>query len=145
MDGPFEVRAARLEDAAELAALAGTLGYATATDDMRARLHRLNGRSDHHVVVIANEKGILGWTHVALQFLLESGECAEIVGLVVGERARRLGVGAKLVRAAEQWARERNQTLLIVRSNVIRIESHRFYPAQGFAQTKTQHVYSKTL
>jgi len=51
----------------------------------------------------------------------------------------------RLVERAEQWAQELGAQTLVVRSNTQRTESHRFYPALGFSNTKTQAVYRKVL
>jgi hypothetical protein len=34
---------------------------------------------------------------------------------------------------------------IVVRSNVLRPESHGFYESLGYIRTKSQHVYSKCL
>lgn len=57
----------------------------------------------------------------------------------------RNGVGRALVASAEAWALGNGFSSIGVRSNVARVESHPFYERLGFARTKTQHVYSKTL
>jgi GNAT superfamily N-acetyltransferase len=77
--------------------------------------------------------------------VLESGFRVEIVGLVVAEDCRRHGVGRELVQRAEQWAAGLGAATVVVRSNTKREESHRFYPALGYAATKTQAVYRKRL
>ena len=77
--------------------------------------------------------------------MLESGESAELTGLVVASAARRLGVGSALVAAAEEWARANGFSSLRVRSNVTRAESHPFYEKLGFERAKTQHAYRKAL
>ncbi len=50
-----------------------------------------------------------------------------------------------LVVEAERWATTLDASAVVVRSNVAREESHHFYPALGYARTKTQHVYMKHL
>ena len=77
--------------------------------------------------------------------LLESGERAEIVGLIVTSSARRSGTGLALVKAAEKWAVEQGMPSISVRSNVARVESHPFYERLGYVRTKTQHAYAKQL
>ena len=67
------------------------------------------------------------------------------MGLIVSERMRRQGAGRLLVEAAERWARELGATAIVVRSNVNREESHAFYPALGYAKSKTQNVYRKAI
>lgn len=159
-DAGLSIRRARVDDAPEVARLAGELGYPGAADQMRQRLETIGASSDH--AVFAAERGacavgepgacagrsaapLLGWIHVARRILLESGECAEIVGLVVVVGARRAGVGRRLVAAAEQWSRSLALQRIVVRSNAVRTESHEFYPALDYALAKSQRVYVKQL
>lgn len=155
--GRISIRRARADDAPELARLAGELGYPSAADQMRRRLQTIEARADH--AVFAAERGagapgacagraaaaLLGWIHVASRILLESGEFAEILGLVVVGGARREGVGRRLVVAAEQWGRALALQRIVVRSNAVRTESHEFYPALDYALAKSQRVYVKQL
>ena len=132
-------------DAERLAALLSQLGYPSAPDAVRARLAALDGRADHVVSVAEDAGAVLGWIHAGVQRTLESGERAEILGLVVDGRHRRGGVGRALVDAVERWAAARGLREIAVRSNVVRAESHPFYEGRGYARVKTQHVYLKAL
>jgi GNAT superfamily N-acetyltransferase len=87
----------------------------------------------------------IGWVAAERRLLLESGERAEIVGLIVTADARRSGTGLALVKAAEEWAAEQGMQTISVRSNVARLESHPFYERLGYVRTKTQHAYAKQL
>ena len=49
-----------------------------------------------------------------------------------------MGIGRKLIKYVEQWAWENGQAKVIIRSNVIRSESHRFYENLGYAVVKKQ-------
>jgi GNAT superfamily N-acetyltransferase len=95
--------------------------------------------------VAATGDGLLGWIGVERRSTLETGEKAEIVGLVIDARARRTGVGRALAEAAEDWARRQGFDALMVRSNAARIESHPFYLKHGYQLRKTQQVYLKPL
>jgi GNAT superfamily N-acetyltransferase len=64
---------------------------------------------------------------------------------VVDAAQRGLGVGRALVDAVESWARTRGLDRVVVRSNVVRLESHPFYERIGYKRIKTQHVYRKGL
>jgi N-acetylglutamate synthase-like GNAT family acetyltransferase len=140
------VRVAASSDAAEVARLATELGYATEAGVMTARLRALESRSDHAVLIAEGSGGaVVGWIHVGVAIHLESGESAEILGLVVDRSARRGGVGRRLIAAAQGWSRALGFERLVVRSNAARTESHRFYPALGFELAKTQRVYVKRL
>jgi GNAT superfamily N-acetyltransferase len=139
------IRLATVADAAPIALLATQLGYPADPGQMRLRLEKILGRSDHLVVVAENHEGVCGWLQACCTDVLESGFRAEIVGLVVGENARRQGVGRLLVDRAETWATAAGAGAIVVRSNVTRVESHAFYPALGYATAKTQTVYRKRL
>lgn len=158
------VRSACPADAAEIARLAGELGYPSQAATMRTRLLQL-AEDSRHWVAVAVPEGIAaaagtaaagaiaaidsqrlgGWVHVARCATLEGGEYAEILGLVVDSQARRAGVGRLLARAAERWGAEQGLLRLTVRSNAARVQAHEFYPALSFTRVKTQHVYVKTL
>jgi GNAT superfamily N-acetyltransferase len=150
----WQICGARREDAAEIARLAGLLGYPSEGRAMRERLEELLARADQRIAVAAplparelraGGATLGGWVHVARHITLESGEFAEILGLIVDPAARRAGVGRALVAEAERWARMQLLGRLVVRSNVVRDESHTFYPALGLPRSKSQHVYAKSL
>jgi GNAT superfamily N-acetyltransferase len=140
-----EIRAARLTDAAEMARLAGELGYPASADAMAQRLTMLLPDASQHIAVASDGERLLGWVHVQRGSTLDIGIRAEIVGLVVDATARRHGLGRRLVAVAEDWTRAQGLPALMVRSNVARDVSHPFYESIGFARIKTQHVYAKPL
>ncbi|HEY1583449.1 MAG TPA: GNAT family N-acetyltransferase, partial [Chthoniobacterales bacterium] len=142
---PF-IRPARLEDAAEIAELSRQLGYPTTAGEMSGRLQRVLGGSDYLIAVAeAADGSLLGWVGAEYRILLEIGEEVEIVGLIVRQGARRLGVGRALLGSAEEFARSRGLNSIRVRSNVTRPESHPFYERMGYARVKTQHCYRKSV
>ena len=137
------VRPAGPDDASALAALAAQLGYPSTADDLVRRLAVIDARP-HHAVYVAEFNGVVaGWVHVLMDLHLESGEFAEIAGLVVDEKTRGTGVGLRLLAAAETWARERNADVVRVRSNVIRGGAHAFYVHAGYSLRKEQKVFEK--
>ena len=139
------VRPARLEDAAEIATLATELGYPSDEGEMKRRIEKLLQSSAYFLAVAEHESRLVGWVAAEKRLLLESGERAEIVGLIVTADARRSGTGLALVRAAETWATQQGMQNMFVRSNVTRLESHPFYERLGYVRTKTQHAYAKQL
>jgi GNAT superfamily N-acetyltransferase len=98
-----------------------------------------------YVAETADAAGIVGWVHVSVSHLLESDVRAEVNGLVVAEGQRSAGAGAKLLEAAEEWARKRGCRGMNVRSNVIRERAHKFYVRQGYEHYKTQKAFRKPL
>jgi len=139
------IRRARVEDAAAIAALSGELGYPAAAEQMAARLCDVIGREDLAVFVAEEHGTVSGWIHMIECRRLEEDRFAEIGGLVVSETQRGSGIGARLIAAAEQWARERGCGKVFVRSNVIRERAHKFYEREGYVCFKKQAVFSKRL
>ena len=136
------IRPAHEADAEALARLAGELGYPSTPDEIIERLALLRGDA---ILVFETGGQVQAWVHVAIGTSLESGRVAEIRGLVVTESRRSQGVGEQLVRAAEEWARERGMRRLRVRTNVNRTRTHVFYERCGFGHAKTSRVYEKQL
>ena len=146
LDGAISIRPARSDDAAALADLSTQLGYPAAASTLSQRLMRVRDEGVGEVYVATDVHGkVLGWTHVVPRLHLEESPFAELAGLVVGDGARGAGVGAALLSAAEQWAREHGFAHFRVRSNVVRERAHRFYLREGYVERKRQVVFDKTL
>ena len=142
----WHLRRARLEDAAEIARLVTELGYPVEARAILPRLQALLVHPDHLVTVAAGPNDHLSGVIMAEhRVLLLYGSQVEIMGLSVGADARRMGVGRALVKAVEDWARQFGSNKIVVRSNVVRPESHPFYEKIGYERKKTQHVYARSL
>ena len=140
------IRPAACDDAAAIARLCGQLGYPSTASDVEHRLAQAAGGRDGAVFVADSPgDGVIGWVHVRALHLLTRDACAELGGLVVEERHRGRGIGARLMDAAEDWARRQGLASLRLRSNVIRDEAHGFYRGRGYASAKTSLLFTKTL
>jgi GNAT superfamily N-acetyltransferase len=141
-----KVRRARTSDAPQLAELSGQLGYATTPREIIKRMRRLKpGAQNALFVADSRGAGVVGWAHVSVTHLMEVGTRAELNGLIVSEGQRSLGAGARLLEAAEDWARRHGCPSMSVRSNVIRERAHKFYERQGYEHYKTQKAFRKAL
>ena len=143
-----KIRKARRADAEQIAQLSGELGYPATTAQITARLRQLAPASKHAVFVAESldaPLGLIGWVHISVAYLLESDIRAEVNGLIVSELHRSAGAGAKLLEAAEDWARRRGCEGMNVRSNVVRERAHKFYERQGYEHYKTQTAFRKLL
>ena len=146
--GKVKIRRARRSDAERIARLSGELGYPVTAAQVATRLRQLTPVSKHAVFVAESPDaatGVVGWVHVSVAHLLESDIRAEVNGLVVAEGQRSAGAGAKLLEAAEEWARRRGCRGMNVRSNVIRERAHGFYERNGYEHYKTQKAFRKAL
>jgi GNAT superfamily N-acetyltransferase len=142
------IRKARRSDAERIAQLSGELGYPATASQIATRLRQLKPASKHAVFVAESPdaaSGLVGWLHVSVSHLLESDIRAEVNGLIVAEGQRSAGAGAKLLEAAEQWARRHGCRAMNVRSNAIRERAHGFYERHGYEHYKTQKAFRKPL
>jgi GNAT superfamily N-acetyltransferase len=140
------VRSATEADAEALARLTNQLGYVADVGTTRGRVRGILGRATDLILVAEGKDGtVFGWLQAHASETLESGCRVEIVGLVVAENMRRQGIGQQLVTGAEAWGQKTGSSTVVVRSNVARTESHRFYAALGYLMVKTQAVYRKQI
>ena len=139
------IREARDTDAQAIAELSGQLGYSATAEVIVERLafaRRLRG----HALFVAEKDGrVLAWMDLSISHHIQSGAYVEIGGLVVASDARGLGIGARLVRAAEEWARSQGIWTVLVRSQIVREDAHRFYLREGYERTKTSAVFQKRV
>jgi GNAT superfamily N-acetyltransferase len=142
------IRKARRSDAERIAQLCGELGYPATPAQIVTRLRQLKPASKHAVFVAESIDvaiGMVGWVHVSVSHLLESDVRAEVNGLIVAAGQRGAGAGAKLLEAAEEWARRHGCRGMNVRSNVIRERAHGFYERSGYEHYKTQKAFRKSF
>jgi N-acetylglutamate synthase-like GNAT family acetyltransferase len=93
-----EIRPARAEDAEAVAALLGELGYPAPAAKALAYLERFP-LEDVALLVATSLSGVIGWIEVIETSHLESGDVAEITGLVVTASERGRAVGSTLLAA----------------------------------------------
>jgi GNAT superfamily N-acetyltransferase len=141
----MQIREANPGDAEALARLSAQLGYPADAGTIAQRLRVIAAHGAGVVLVASGEEAVTGFAQVVPQRFLIAAPFVELAALVVDEKARGSGVGAALLQAAEQWARERGFATMRVRSNVIRERAHRFYLREGYAEKKRQAVFIKLL
>ena len=91
------------------------------------------------------DRHLLGWIAAEERDVLIAARQVEITGLVVDDAARGEGVGRLFVSAVERWAKSRQLGRVVVRSNIVRLESHPFYERLGYVRDKSQHAYQKAV
>jgi GNAT superfamily N-acetyltransferase len=139
------IRSADIADAPQMARLSTLLGYPSSALEVQSRLSKLASLSSHAVLVADSGSMLCGWASAELRVSLETDPRVEITGLVVDLAMRRQGIGRLLVAHVERWALAQNCSILMLRSNVTRPESHPFYERLEYERTKTQHSYKKVL
>ncbi len=135
-----------MEDVPALTRLSGELGYLSTVAQVKRRFERVAEDRDHRIFVAEDALGAaVGWVQVHFTRWLASDARGEVVGLVVAAESRGRGVGRRLMAAAEAWTKEQGGTLVALRSNILRKETHAFYQHLGYRITKTSLYFKKEL
>ncbi|MEA3032726.1 MAG: hypothetical protein QOH86_742, partial [Sphingomonadales bacterium] len=138
----LSVREAMPRDAEAISVLLGQLGFPTDAADIRRRLPRL--RKVGEPVLVAVEESVIGclaW-HVT-PVLHRPASVGRVTMMVVAREARRRGVGAALLEAAEARLGAAGCGLVEVTSNIELGGAHAFYRAQGYE--RTSYRFAKKL
>ncbi len=137
----MHMRSAGASDAEALAVLIRVMGYDVDPEIVAKRLAELP--ADHSLLVAEAEGEVVGWVHTYVDHTLYGPAIAQLGGLSVKESWHGHGIGAQLLEAAEQWAREAGCHALWVRSGVQRADAHAFYRSRGYNDLKHQVVLTK--
>ena len=132
------IRSALESDASFINAASKHLGYSELTNsEAQKKLTRLLNSTSDEVYVAEVDNNIIGWIHLFFARRLASADFREIGGLVVSPQFRGRGVGRRLV----EHATSMHGGKVRVRCNEKRVDSHQFYRALGFRDTKAQNVF----
>ena len=119
------------------------LGDEDAQEDfVRANLLKLP--PEREAVFVADVDGVAaGFIHVEVYSNLYFGPVGNILGLAVKEEFRRQGFASELLRAAENWSKEKGCIGMRLNSGGTRHGAHEFYRSQGYDNEKTQIRFLK--
>jgi ribosomal protein S18 acetylase RimI-like enzyme len=132
-----EVRRAASADAAAIADLFGELGYPSTEEQVRTRLNRFERMPGAEVLVAEREGTVLGVAGVSqTQLLAQDAPACRVTALAVAPEARRRGVGAALLKAAEEIAREQGCFRVEVTCRPDRHAAHALYRRLGFEERR---------
>jgi len=138
------LREPRPEDADAVAALLDELGYPSSVDQAAERIAWI-GHDPSTLLLVAEVEGeVAGLAALHVRNLIERDDVGcSVAALVVAERFRRLGIGARLSEAIEAEARARGCETLALHTAHRRADAHAFYESLGYEHTGRR--YAKTL
>lgn len=140
------IRTIEERDFLRFAELAGELGYPVEAEFAARQLRKERDRDDTVTFVFEHvDGGVVGWITCRIVERSYRSPYGEVAGLVVDSRHRSRGYGAELLATAEEWFRGRGVPEVLVRSNTMRADAHRFYDREGYGRAKTQVVFTKSL
>ena len=129
----MQIRPAQAQDVAALVGVFSDWGHPQPADFIAGRLETWVATPRAEVIVAEIDATVAGVAAVAASpHLARPGSFARLVGLAVSRAFRRRGVGAALVRAAEEIGRDWECDRLEVTSRRTRDEAPGFYVALGY-------------
>jgi GNAT superfamily N-acetyltransferase len=139
------IRRAEVEDAEEIAACLGELGYGTGSAVVREKLDSLAASPfDAFLVACEPEGRIVGAIALHLLPLFHApGDLARITALAVRSDAQGRGVGRQLVAAAERIAWKAGCERIEVTSADHRSAAHRFYEDLGYRSDERRFIKTR--
>jgi GNAT superfamily N-acetyltransferase len=134
----ISIRQVTPADAVTITNLSSQLGYPLTVEQIQLNIQAILQSRDHDCFVAVSDDKAVGWIGVAQTILIESLPYCEINGLVIDESYRGKGIGKALIEKAKQWAKEKDNSKIKLRCNIIRTETHLFYQHLGFKDVKKQ-------
>ena len=131
-------------------ALRAALWPFCSADEHRADAKRICREPDHWATFVFIEQDQpVGFIEAGLRYDYVNGTSTSPVGFIEGvyviDAARRRGVARELVKAAEQWARERGCTEMASDSLLDNTDSHAMHRALGYEESDRVVYFVKPL
>ena len=143
----MQIRAAQPDDASDLVPLFAAWEHPQPADVIAGRLAEWRETPRAEVLVAEIEGAVAGVAAVtASPHFARPGRFGRLIGLAVGTGFRRRGVGAALLRAAEELARSWGCDRLELTTSRWRDEAPAFYAAVGYQdQSERQARFMRSL
>lgn len=142
----FKIRNASVEDAEALQRLnRDEMGYSYPPEQTAERLERLLTSSADRIYVAEIDGTVVGYIHAQHYELLYADPMKNILGIAVSSWFRRMGIGAALLKKAEEWAAEDGCAGVRLVSGAARTSAHEFYRRCGYGGGREQLNFKKML
>ncbi len=133
----MQIREATVNDIEVLTSLMEQLGYPTTIESMRIRMNNIESSSDYHTLLALYEGKVVGMIGLVKGYYYEmDGSYVRIVAFVVDSNFRGKGIGKKLLKEAESWARRIGATGIGLNSGnrPERFNAHKLYKNMGYIE-----------
>ncbi len=137
------IREFQNDDIVSLTELTNQLGYETSIEQMTVRMERILSLDTYWTFVAVVNGQVAGYIGLNKNYFWEQDGCfIRIQVLVISKEYRRMGIGEKLIDAAERKAKEVDAKLIILNSGnkPEREAAHQFYPQMGFEAKSTGYI-----
>jgi aminoglycoside 6'-N-acetyltransferase I len=151
----FQTRLAQLSDIPQLSQLREILWPDSSAEKHAAELAQILAGNIPSIlpmvifVAAAPDGALLGFLEVGLRSHADGCDWSHAVGYVEGwfvsENVRRLGIGAALLRAAEDWSRAQGCKEIASDTQIENVVSQRAHQALGFQIAERSVLFRKSL
>lgn len=111
--------------------------------DVKRRLERLP-ETDRLFLALDSE-ALIGYAQLRVSHDLIEEDTAELLSIIVAPSKRRLGIGTRLMTAAETWALQGGRARLRIQVEVLRTDALAFFAALGYEQSATTQEFNRDL
>ena len=140
------IRRAKTEDAVAIAKLnRDALGYDYPVEMTGEKLAHALACKQTAVFVAEVGGEVAGYIHACDYDVLYAPHMKDIMGIAVSSAHRKKGVGAALLRAVEEWAKQTGAAGVRLVSGESRADAHEFYRRCGYVDGKKQVNFKKSL
>ena len=135
------IRPAVLEDASGIAALLAALGYPCSAEEAVVRLTQLREEPEQQLWIAQEHGEAIAMIALDIRYYLPLGaRTCRITALVVLDAFHGRGIGKRLLREAEQKARQAGATRVELTTAMHREHAHLFYKACGYENASLRFV-----
>ena len=125
--------------------LSEELGYEYEKQKVKKRIEFIMKNTKDVIFVAQQNDEVIGYIHGSPYELLYADSLVNILGFVVKEQYRYLGVGSMLIEKLEFWAKENAFCGIRLVSGYERSNAHKFYEKHGFVNRKNQKDLIKMI
>ena len=139
------IRKVMPDDCKDICRLSIQLGYTYPLEKTRDRIRYILDKTNDEVFVAVYDSMIIGYIHVSAYNLMYNDPLVNVLGFVVEEKYRNKGVGKRLLKAAEEYAKDSGYSGVRLTSGMDRKDAHAFYEKCGYVNRKDQKNYIKSF
>jgi predicted N-acetyltransferase YhbS len=121
------------------------LGYEYDEQKVKKRIEHIMKNTKDVIFVAQQNNEVIGYIHGSPYELLYGDSLVNILGFVVQNQYRSLGVGSILIERLECWSKENGFYGIRLVSGADRIIAHKFYEKHGYVNRKNQKNFIKVL
>jgi len=143
--GQICVRKVKVTDYNDIFLLNQELGYFYPIEKVKERIANVIESTEDIVFVAQQGSEVIGYIHGSSYEVLYYDPLVRIMGFVVKEKYRNIGVGSMLINELECWAKEKGYSGITLTSRFERLNAHRFYEKHGYVNIKNQKNFQKVF